>query len=253
LLAETELGRQLHESLGELEAATKSLQEAGEKLTREKLLELVIAAPNDARLRAYVSLARSGMDYTFFQTLTEKIDNSQGEDKKKLEGLREKLLDYVNEIDRQLEARYKQAQDLIESILSKEDIEKAATEGLGEFTQDAVDIVNQMMKQASEKNDYTRMGKIQKLLQVLQAASTPPPEVAFIEQLLDAADDTAIENMLKQKESLVNDRFMEALSGLVAQIDAQSGQGNQEVKSLSEKLNSIYKAALKYSMKSKLS
>src|SRR5512145_1620068 len=58
LLEETEFGRGLKESVGEMEAAQKSLQEAGQGLTREKLLELVIASPSDARVRAYVSMAR---------------------------------------------------------------------------------------------------------------------------------------------------------------------------------------------------
>src|SRR4030095_10084706 len=46
LLEETAFGRELKESVGELEAATKSLQDAGQGLTREKLLDLVIASPN---------------------------------------------------------------------------------------------------------------------------------------------------------------------------------------------------------------
>ena len=71
LLAETEIGRRLKESAGELEAAAKELQELGSNLTRERLLDLLIAAPNEARLKAYVSLARNGMDYVFFQTLSE--------------------------------------------------------------------------------------------------------------------------------------------------------------------------------------
>ena len=51
LLTETEFGRQLQEQVGELEAATKSLQEAGKNLTREKLLDLMIQAPSEARLK----------------------------------------------------------------------------------------------------------------------------------------------------------------------------------------------------------
>src|SRR5215216_6962724 len=91
LLEETEFGRGLKESVGELEAAQKSLQEAGQGLTREKLLELIIASPSDARTRGYVSLARGGMDYQFFQLLTEKIDQAAADEKPKLEALREKL------------------------------------------------------------------------------------------------------------------------------------------------------------------
>jgi len=247
LLEETEFGRGLKESVGELEAATKALQELGQGLTREKLLDMVLQSPNDARLRAYVSLARGGMDYQFFQLLSEKIDKASAEEKARLESIREKLLDLTNEMDKQLEARYKQAQEFVESLLAKDDIVKAVHDNLNAFTQDTVDIVNQMLRQASEKNDYARMGKLQKMVEVLREFSTPP-EVSFIEQLLDAPDDMSLNKMLDENKDLINDQFMEALIGLVAQVDQASEQGNPEAKALSEKLSKVYKTALKYSM-----
>jgi hypothetical protein len=254
LLEETEFGRGLQESVSEMEAASKALQEAGQSLTREKLLDLVIEAPNDARVRAYVSMARSGMDYTFFQTLTDKLEAAGGEEKKKLEELREKLLDYVNEVDRQLEEQYKEAQAFIDQLLEQEDIAKATRENIQGFTQQSVDLVSQMLRQASEKNDYARMGKLQKMMEVLQEASAPPPEVAFIEQLLEAPDDAAIEKMLTENEEKLNEDFMNTLGGLMAQLEAQgqSGQGGEQAKELTEKLESVYKAALKFSMKKKM-
>ena len=114
LLDETAFGRQLKESVGEMEAATKVLQEAGQSLNREKLLDFILEAKSDARVRAYVQLARGGMDYVFFQNLTEKIDKASGDEKSRLESLREKLLAYVAEVDKQLEARFKQATDFVE-------------------------------------------------------------------------------------------------------------------------------------------
>ncbi len=248
LLEETEFGRQLKESVGELEAAQKALQEAGQGLTREKLLEMVIASPSDARTRAYVSLARSGMDYQFFQLLTEKIDKASGDEKTKLEAVREKVMEYSNEIDKQIEARYKQAQEFVESLLAQDDVVKAVQDNLDAFTQDAVDVINQMLRQASEKNDYVRMGKLQKMVEILRDVSTPP-EVAFVEQLLDAPDQASLENMLEANKAMVNDQFMQALIGLVAQVDQAAEQGNPEAKALSDKLNGIYKTALKFSMK----
>ncbi len=248
LLEETEFGRQLKESVGELEAVQKSLQEAGQSLTREKLLDMVIASNTDARARAFVSVARSGMDYQFFQLLTEKIDKASGEEKTKLESLREKLLDFTNEMDKQIEARYKQAQEFVESLLKQDDVAKAVRDNLDGFTQDAVDLVNQMLRQASEKNDYARMGKLQKMVEVLREVSSPP-EVAFVEQLLETPDQAAMEKMLEANKSMVNDQFMQALIGLVAQVDQAAEQGNPEAKALSEKINAIYKTALKFSMK----
>ena len=247
LLEETEFGRNLKESVGELEAATKELQEAGQGLTREKLLDIVLQSPSDARIRAYATIARSGMDYQFFQLFSDRIDKASGEEKARLESIREKLLDYTNEIDKQMEARYKQAQEFVESLLAQEDIDKAVHDNLNNFTQDAVDVVNQMLRQASEKNDYTRMGKLQKMVEILREVSAPP-EVAFIEQLLDASDDGTLAQMLDANKDLLNDQFMEALIGLVAQVDQASEQGNPEAKALSEKLSKIYKTALRYSM-----
>ncbi len=194
------------------------------------------------------------MDYTFFQNLTNIIDKSSGDEQKRLENLRERLLDHVNDIDKQLETRYKQAQEFVEKILTQEDVAKATQENLDAFTQDAVDVVQTLLRQASEKNDYARMGKLQKMIEILQAASAPPPEVAFIEQLLDAPDEAGIEKMLAANEGMVNDAFMEALNGLVAQVDAQAGQGNNaEAKKLAQKLQSVYKTALKFSMKKNIS
>jgi hypothetical protein len=249
LLAETEFGRGLQESVKELEEASKALQSAGQGLTREKLLDMILAAPNDARLKAYVQLVRQGMDYSFYQLLSDKIDKASGEEKSRLESIRAKLLDFSNEMDKQMEARYKQAQEFVEKILANDDVEKATQANLEGFTQDAFDIVQTMLRQASEKNDYTRMGKLQKMVQVLQEASAPPPEVAFIEQLLEAPDDAAIEKMLSENPEMVNDSFLEALNGLVAQVESASGQGNAEAKALGEKLGQVYKTALKFSMK----
>lgn len=247
LLEETEYGRQLKESVGELEAAQKVLQEAGQNLTREMLLDLVLEAKTDARIRAYASLARAGMDYVFFQNLTEKLEKASAEEKTRLEGIREKLLNFTDEIDKQIEARLKQAQQFVESLLEQEDIEKATQENLEGFSQDAVEVVNQYLRQASEKNDYTRMGKLQKMVQVLQAASAPPPEVAFIEQLLEAPDNAAVEKMLVENDAMVNQQFVDALSGLVAQMETQGD--NPEAKAMAGKLSDIYKVVLKYSMK----
>lgn len=248
LLDETEFGRQLKETVSEMEAAQKSLQEAGQGLTREKLLEIVLQSPSDARLKAYVSLARGGMDYQFFQLLTEKIEKASGDEKAKYESMRDKLLDLTNEIDKQLEARFKQAQEFVESLLTQEDVVQAVQANLDQFTQDAVDVVNQMLRQASEKSDYTRMGKLQKMVEVLRQASTPP-EVEFIEHLLDAPDNATLEKMLSDNKDMLNDQFMQALIGLVAQVDEASAQGNPEAQALGEKLSNVYKTALKFSMK----
>lgn len=246
LLEETEYGRQLKESVGELEAVQHELQDAGQGLTREKLLDFVLASKTDGRLRAYVSLARPGMDYVFFQNLSEKIEQSSGEEKTRLEGIREKLLGYVADMDKQMEARFKQAQEFIETLLKQDDIEKAVTANLNKFTQDAADIAQQMLKQAAEKNEYERMGKLQKMMQVLQAASAPP-EIAVIEQLIQLPDAGAVEKALADNPEIVTQGLLDTLTGLAAQMESQAD--NPEAKAMGENLSEIYKVALRASMK----
>ena len=183
-----------------------------------------------------------------YTSLSEKIEQAAAEEKTRLESIREKLLGFVADVDKQLEARFKQAQEFVENILNQEDVEKATQENIEAFTQDAAEVVNQLLRQASESNDYTRMGKLQKMVQVLQSASAPPPEIAFIEQLLQTPDEAAVEQMLSENEEIVNQQFVDALSGLIAQIESQ-GDANPEAQAMTGKLTEIYKVALKRVMK----
>jgi hypothetical protein len=249
LLEETDYGRELKESVAELEAAQHELQDAGQGLTREKLLDFVLASKTDGRLRAYVSLARPGMDYVFFQTLSERIEASSGDEKARLERIREKLLGYVADMDKQLEARYKQAQEFVEALLNEADIEQAVTANLDKFTQDAVEIAQQMLRAAAEKNEYERMGKLQKMIQVLQAASAPP-EIGIIEQLIQLPDSASVEKALNENPDLLTQGLLDTLTGLATQMESQPD--NPEAQAMGEKLSGIYKIALKASMKKNL-
>ncbi|GAB1472170.1 CpXC domain-containing protein [Chloroflexota bacterium] len=250
LLEETEYGRELKQSVAEMEAVQQQLQEAGQGLTREKLLDFVLESKSDGRIRAYVSMARGGMDYTFFQTLTDKIEKAEGDEKKRLENTREKLLGFVAEMDKQMEARLKQASEFIEMLLAQPDIEQAVTANLDNFTQDTVEIAQQMLKQATEKNEYERMGKLQKMIQVLQTASAPP-EIAIIEQLIQLPDAATVEQALNQTPEIVTQELLDTLTGLVTQMESQGD--NPEAKAMGEKLGEIYKVALKISMQKNLS
>jgi hypothetical protein len=107
-----------------------------------------------------------------------------------------------------------------------------------------------MLKQATEKNEYERMGKLQKMIQVLQAASAPP-EIAIIEQLIQLPDAATIEQALTQSPEIVTQQLLDTLTGLAAQMESQGD--NPEAKAMGEKLSEVYKVALKVSMKKNMS
>lgn len=248
LMAESEYGKKVQGQVAEIEAAVKSLQDAGQGLTREKLLDIFLDAPSDARLQALVSMTRRGLDYEFFALLTNRIDQASGEQKTRLETLRSKLLDYVNQIDRRVEEDLKQAKAFVEELLKQPDIAKATQENLDQFSEPVVQILQAMIREAQQKNDAVTLEKLQQVANVLQQASAPP-ELAVLEQLL-ALDERDYEKVLAQNEGLLTEQFMGLLGGLIGQMDAQpKEQMNPEDAETFRKVEALYRAALRLSMK----
>lgn len=253
LMEETEIGKKMKGQLAEVEEAVKTLQDAGKDLTREKLLEIFIAAPSEERLKALVSMTRNGLDYSFFQMLTERIDKSSGEEKKQLEELRTKLLDYVNEIDRQVEIQLKQAREFIEQLLAQPDVQKAAQDNLDMFNELTMQVVEAMYREAQQNKDIDRLNKIQQIIMVLQQASAPPHEVEVIQKLLEY-EEKDFDNALNENEKDITPQFMEMLSGLAMQMSQQGNEGSSdEEKATLNKVQALYNAALKREMKKNIS
>jgi hypothetical protein len=250
LLAETEYGRSITAQNNEIQEAVKTLQEAGKGLDRDKLMQILIDAPNEIRLSALVSLARPGLDYMFFQGLTERIEKLAGEPRKKLENLREKLLELTRAIDAHLEAEVKQANELLAEILSSEDIQKATAEHLSEMGDVFIQVLNQALQEANQKNDAARMPKLQQVVKVLQEASAPPAEIKLLEEFLEAVDDADLEKHIEAHASEITPEFINVVASLV--VRKEEGKGKQppaeEVKML-EKLEKVHRALLRYSMK----
>jgi hypothetical protein len=243
LLEHTPFGQQIKEQSQEVEEAVKSLQEAGKELTREKLLEIVIKAPTDVRLSALVSLARPAMDYTFFQLLSERIDRARDKGRGRLIELRERLLELTRQFDAQMDARANEARGMLNEILDAEDIAQATAQNLPSIDEFFLQVLNAEMESARSHGDLDKVGKLQQVVNVLQQASAPPPEIAFIEELLDAQDDQATRQLMEEHKDQITPEFLQMLSGLLAQVQ-QSGQDSE----LLQRLQNLNRQALRFSM-----
>jgi hypothetical protein len=246
LLPLTTFGREYEQQTKEVEAAVKSLQEAGKDLTREKLLDLVIQAPNETRLSILVSLARPGMDYAFFQLLSERIDRARGDGRARLIQLRERLLELTQEVDKQMEVRAAQARQLLEKILKSKDISEATLQNLRSIDDFFVQALNTEMDVARKKGDLEKIGQLQQIVNTLQQASTPPAEVELIEELLDAPDEQTVQAMLDKHRQEITPEFIDTLTTLMNQT-----QSNQDP-DLQYKIQMVYRMALRYSMEANL-
>jgi hypothetical protein len=250
LLEETEYGRKISEQANEVQEAIKTLQAVGKNLDREKLLDILIEAPNDDRLSALVSLTRPGLDYTFFQSLTGRIEKKAGDERKKLEGLREKLLDITRKFDQRAEAEYKHASELLNTLLAADDIQQATASHIQEINDTFIQALNQALQEANQKNDAERMPKLQQIVAVLQQASTPPPELTLLEELLDAPDEAALNKILDDHAEEITPELSSVIGNILARSEEQAGAKPQgEDAQTIEKLRAVYNSVLKYSMK----
>jgi hypothetical protein len=246
LLPITTYGREVQAQSQEVEQAVKDLQDLGKELDREKLLNLVSKAPNDTRLSTYVSFARPLMDYTFFQMMSDRIDRARGDGRTRLVELREKLLEMTNQLDQQIQARAQAARQLIEQILQAGDITNAISQSLPAVDEFFLQELNQMQESAREQGDLERLGKLQQILDVIKQASEAPPEIALLEELLEAPDDQALRQSLEEHQDEITPEFLNALANIVGQVEESNDM------QLAERIKNINRMALRFSMQRNL-
>lgn len=117
LFTETEYGRELKKRAESTQKAITDLQNLGENLNRDSLLELVLASPDEAYLQTLAGLARNGMDYEFFTKLSSRINAAESGEKEKYTEIRTELLDLTQQIDKALAEEKEARKKLLEEIL----------------------------------------------------------------------------------------------------------------------------------------
>ena len=242
----TSYGQVMQEQSKEIEAAMQDLRAAGNELTREKLLQLVIDAPNETRLGALVSMARAGLDYQFFQLLSEKIESTPEADRSRLTELREHLLEITREIDRQVAGRMQAATQLLESILQSPNVEESLMENLGAVDDFFLQEINRNLDAARKAGDLERSAKLQKIIAALQNLEESPPEVAFIEELLQAGDEAARTELMESRAEEVTPDFLNLLMNFAGQMEEQQPE-------MAGQLKALYLQALRFSMQRNMS
>jgi hypothetical protein len=247
LLENTEFGKEVKQQTEEVQAAVESLQEAGQELTREKLVDLMIQAPNEIRLSALVSLTRPGMDYEFYQILSQKIDETSGEEKERLSALRENLLELSDQIDAQIELRTQQARQMLDEILKADDLNQAFSQYAPQIDEFFLRAVQESLEAARKNGDLETSAKLNQIEELIRQASSQPPEIEFLEELLEANDEATRQELLESNQEKITPEFFQMLSGLMAQV-VDSNQDPELV----EKVKTVNRQVLRFSMQANL-
>jgi len=242
LLQETKVGREIQEKMKSSQKAVEDLQEAAKTgLTRDILLDLFIAAPDELYMNTLVSMVRGGLDYEFFQILSQRIDSTEDEEQKtKLTGLRDFLLEITKQIEEQIKEDRKNARAVLEKILAEPSVEAGLEKYGNELNDFFIEAVQESLQEARKAADLDRISKLGKLNTIIEEANKPPAEIQFVQELLKAPDANSIKELLNQKPEVLTDEFIQLLSGLINQTEQQ---GNQ--KPLVDKLKEIQKVVTK--------
>ena len=249
ILENTAFGQQVLTQVRDQQAAMEALDKASkEGLTRESLLDLIIdAGDSEIKLVTLVSMARAGLDYGFFQLLTDRIQEASGEDQAKLIELRDNLLKMTHDIDKAIKEQEELATEILERILAEEDIEEATLAALPEINEIFLEVLRARIQAARKTDDQTSLDQLQKIASAIQKISAPGANIELIETLIEAPDESAIQAILNENADEISDDFSQFLFNLVNQTQQQEGQ-----EATVEKLRLVYRQVLRFTMKKNL-
>jgi hypothetical protein len=240
LLEHSSFGAKYRERQAQVQAAVRELQELGDKLTPDKLMELIVKADSDDKVAAYVSLARPALDYGFFESMTRRIDRAQGEEKDRLTKRRDFILQLTQEIDEANKARVTEAANRLKKIMDAPDLQKALIDAapyIDDTFMAVLDENTRAAQKAGRPDLVTKLSLIGDGINRLIAESAPP-EIQFVNQLLDYKTDAEAEAELKRHNAEITPELLQSMNYLAQQL--RDG-GRAE---LADRLDKLYEYAL---------
>lgn len=218
LLGLTTYGKQVQAQTAEVQGALADLQKLGKDISREKVLELILNSTSAVRISALASMARPVLDYQFFQLLSERVNQAQGEEQQRLANLRASLLQMTQEIDRQMEARQQEVQKLLDALLQAPNLEEAIIQSAEMIDDFFMQELARRLEDARRSGDLQRSAKLAQIGQMIQQMNTPP-EMALVEEYLDANDEAARQQFLETHWEELTPEFMDMVANIAVQVE----------------------------------
>jgi hypothetical protein len=244
----TSFGKRLQTQEAEVRLAAESLRQAGEALTREKLVELFVAAPNDDRVLALANLTAPALDYTFFQRMSELIDKSTGEDKKRLNGLRSRILDITQELNKLQEERAAQSAALLRSILEAKDLSQAVKQALPLIDDLFLGILQANIRAAAERKDTATVDRLTEVDRLIRQSvrESLPPSLRLAQDILAMEDEAEASSRLESAADQIDEQLLSTLMSAAQRME-QGGQTDR-----AEVYRRLHRHALRLAMRAKM-
>lgn len=240
VLAASSFGNQYRERQARVEAAVRELQALGDKLTPDKLMELILKAESDDQVAAYVSLARPLVDYAFFESLTRRIDRAAGDEKARLTQRRDLILRMTQDIDAAAKARLQETTALLRKLIDAPDLERALREAAPQIDETFLAVLNENIAAAQKAGRLEVVARLTAISDGINRLiqESAPPEIQFVNELLDLPTEAEAEAALEARASEITPELVSTLNYLAENL-RQSGRAD-----MADRLEKLYGVAL---------
>jgi hypothetical protein len=178
-------------------------------------------AGDPERVQAVAGLMRPALDYQFFQELTTRIDAADGDERKKLEGLRDQLLELTSIIDQQTQAVLQRAADNLRVILNSEDLDAAIRPRLDQIDDTFMAVLQANIQAAQQHNDERTAERLQLVLQKIMEIlrDSAPPQLQFINEVMTTGTDEEAEELIVARAPEFGPELLDLMDAVAADLD----------------------------------
>ncbi|NBD36207.1 MAG: hypothetical protein GVY30_09445, partial [Chloroflexi bacterium] len=219
LVSESEAGRRLAER-------SEAIQGFFDDPNHETLIDALKKAPDDETINALVQSGAELMDYAFFQTFTQRIQEAEGEEEARLKQLRRKILDQREALAEASRQVLNERAKLLESLVETEDPLKMAQSHLSELDDAFFYILQLNLAEAKRNKDQEAFEALQSVAEVVNKVmeGQMPPEMVLLRRLMVAESDEALNQILEQNRRLLSPQFFQ----FIEMLEQQSREEGEE-------------------------
>jgi len=218
----------LHDRLLELSSEGQRVKARGDMLealraepTREKLVDLLVQAPDERTREVLIAFGRPMLDYPFFQSLTALIESAPDQDEReRLVALRTEVLAVRDRIDEQTRALYGERSTLLRDLLLSDDPETLAQRRFQELDSAFFNVLRASLEEAESAGDAETVKALQAVWNLVLGLmeSTLPPELQLFNRLMTVEDDEDVEELLQQNRDLVTEQMVQFIESAEASM-----------------------------------
>ena len=225
-----------------IKARSEAVEALREDPTIEKLLDLLVEAPDEETREVLVTFGRSLLEYAFFQGLTSRIEAADGKDeKKRLTAIREQVLDIRDRLDEEGRAVLDERSALVRDLLVSSDPENLARRRMAELDRVFLGVLAAQLEEAHQAGNEDVAKALQMIWDMVLrlAEETLPPHLRLLNRLMAAEDVGTVDKLLEGNRPLLTEEFAEMLEQTVASVQEDEDASPEAAERLKQVLAKV--------------